>query len=118
MSEKRDLRVFLTDILTAADKIIRYNQEKNNSQSANTEKDLEAIIYNLLVLGEAARSIPEDFRKEHPEVPWKRMVGMRDKLIHQYWGMQQITIWQTITQDIPDLREKIREILDDYSNKQ
>lgn len=76
MSEKRDLRIFLTDILTATDKIIRYNQEKHNSQNTNTEKDLEAIIYNLLVLGEAARSIPEDFRKVHPEVPWKWMVGM------------------------------------------
>lgn len=105
MSEKHDLRIFLTDILTAADKIIRYNQEKNNSQNANNEKDLEAIIYNLLVLGEAARSIPEDFRKKHPEVPWKWMVGMRDKLIHQYWEMQQITIWQTITQDIQNSKE-------------
>ena len=106
MSEKRDLRIFLTDILTAADKIIRYNQEKSNSKNANTEKDLEAIIYNLLVLGEAARSIPEDFRKEHPEIPWKRMVGMRDKLIHQYWGMQQTTIWQTIIHDIPTFEIK------------
>jgi uncharacterized protein with HEPN domain len=92
-------------------------RKKIESRNASSEKDLEAIIYNLLILGEAARSIPEDFRKDHPEVPWKRMVGMRDKLIHQYWGMQQITIWNTINQDIPDIREKIRTILDNYSDK-
>ena len=95
MSEKRDLRVFLTDILNVTEKIIRYNQEKDKDAESDSEKDLEAILYNLLLLGEAARSIPEEFRSEHPEVPWKRMVGMRDKLIHQYWGMQQITIWNT-----------------------
>ncbi|MGV8110294.1 HepT-like ribonuclease domain-containing protein [Methanospirillum purgamenti] len=118
MSEKRDLRIFLTDILNATEKIIRYNQEKESSQNVSTDKDLEAIIYNLLVLGEASRSIPEDFREEHPEIPWKRMVGMRDKLIHQYWGMQQVTIWNTITRDIPDLREKIRKIIDNYSDRE
>lgn len=111
MSEKRDVRIFLTDILNATDKIIRYAKERDRSPQVNDEKDLEAIIYNLLVLGEASRSIPDDFREKHPEVPWKRMVGMRDKLIHQYWGMQQVTIWNTITRDIPDLREKIWNIL-------
>ena len=117
MSEKRDLRVFLTDILNAAEKILKYNQEKSQDAVSDSEKELEAILYNLLILGEAARSIPEEFRNEHPEVPWKRMVGMRDKLIHQYWGMQQITIWNTITQDIPDLRDKIRKILDSFTYK-
>lgn len=69
---------------------------------------MEAILYNLLVLGEADRSVPSEYKNLHPEVPWKRMLGMRDKLIHQYWGMQQMTIWNTIKHDIPDLMEKVR----------
>jgi len=111
MSEKRNINLFLTDILTACEKILRYADSIHQENGICDEKEMEAILYNLLVLGEAARSVPSEYKSLHPEVPWKRMVGMHDKLIHQYWGMQQMTIWNTIEHNIPDLMEKMRNLI-------
>ena len=71
----------------------------------------EAILYNLLILGEAAKGIPEDFRHKYPEIPWREITGMRDKIIHQYWGINQLLIWKTITEEIPPLIIVIKSIL-------
>ena len=71
----------------------------------------DATIRAFEVLGEATKKIPEEFRKKHPKVPWKKMAGMRDKLIHDYWGIEVQRIWETATEDIPLLKKQIKDIL-------
>lgn len=111
MSETRDIGVYLDDMLTAAEKITNYGKDLSCLDFIQKEEKTEAILYNLLILGEAAKGIPEDFRNKYPEIPWREITGMRDKIIHQYWGINQLLVWKTITEEIPPLIIGIKSIL-------
>jgi uncharacterized protein with HEPN domain len=63
-------------------------------------------------MGEASRNIPEEIRQQYPQVPWRKMSGMRDKLIYEYHGVDIDTVWQTLHEDIPPLKDMIQEIID------
>ncbi|MDD1728561.1 MAG: DUF86 domain-containing protein [Methanospirillum sp.] len=117
MSEPRDGLVFLEDMLIAAEKIITYTQGLTSSDISINEEKTEAILYNLLVLGEAAKGIPENIRVRYQEIPWRFITGMRDKIIHQYWGINQIQIYKTVTEEIPQLISILKPILADVDNK-
>ncbi len=76
------------------------------------KKTVNAVLRSIEVMGAASRNVPEGIRKQYPQVPWKKMVGMRDKLIHEYHGVDLDTVWQTLQEDVPPLEEKIQEIID------
>lgn len=78
-------------------------------------KTVNAVVRSLEVLGEATRSLPSDLREQYPEVPWRQMVGTRDKLIHEYFGVDLKLIWAVVKDDLPKLRPQIEEILRDQS---
>jgi uncharacterized protein with HEPN domain len=71
----------------------------------------------LEIIGEATKRIPIDFKKQHPQIPWKDMAGMRDILIHQYTGVDEDIVWKTVKQKIPPLREQIEKILQEEKVK-
>ncbi len=91
-------------------KIIKYTQS-GRSKFDREEETQNSIIYYLQILGEAASSIPQDFRDRHPEIPWRPMISMRNKLIHHYDGIDLDVVWETATVSIPDLKPKIETIL-------
>lgn len=117
MSEFRDVEVFLEDMLTSAEKITFYAHSLSSSDIIKNDEKTDAILYNLLIIGEAAKGIPIEIRKEYPEIPWRSITGMRDKIIHQYWGINQIQIWKTITEEIPQLIITIKSILAKMENQ-
>ena len=82
----RDPRVFLDDIIAACDKIQRYTRGFRFDQFRGDDKTIDAVIRNLEVIGEAARSLPADFRSSIPEVEWQRIAGLRNILAHEYLG--------------------------------
>lgn len=75
-----------------------------------TKKTREAVILNFIIMGEAIKKIPQDILLEFPEVPWKEFAGMRDKLVHDYFHMSAIIIWETIQQDLPVLLHAVNEL--------
>lgn len=98
---------------------IEYIQKKTENISYNdliVDPDLSrSIPRSLEIIGEAVRNLPSEFLDSHPDISWSKIVGMRDKLIHGYFGIKWIVVWSVITQDIPELEPKIRKILEDVS---
>ena len=83
----RDYKVFLEDIIDAIQKIHVYTTGLSFEELKNDSKTLDAVIRNLEVIGEAIKNIPEDVRKQKPDVEWKKIAGLRDILIHEYFGV-------------------------------
>lgn len=75
------------------------------------------MIRALEVIGEAAKKIPTEIKKKYPQIPWKKMAGMRDKLIHEYFGVNIKVVWKTIKKDVPELKPKIEKMLKEINNK-
>jgi uncharacterized protein with HEPN domain len=110
---KRDESVYLRHILDAIARI-EYYLEGIEQNRAIFESDLlvqDGFIRQLEIIGEAARHIPGEMREQYPAIPWRDLAGMRDKLIHHYFGVDLDTVWLTVIEDIPTLKEAISEIL-------
>jgi uncharacterized protein with HEPN domain len=102
---------YLADILDASGKISKFINGMDSAQFAGDEKTFFAVVRCLEIIGEAARKIPPSVREQHPQVPWREMTGMRDKLIHDYMGVNVTVVWKTITEDLPALEIQIYQIL-------
>ena len=81
----------------------------------NDKKTINAVIRSLEVLGEASKKIPDDLKMKHPKIPWTRMAGMRDKLIHQYFGIDIEIVWTVIKEELPPLRPDIKKLWDELN---
>ena len=90
---------------------IRKYTKRGRSRFDREEGTQNSIIYYLQIIGEAASAIPHDFRDRHPEIPWRQMIATRNKLIHNYEGIDLDIVWETVTISIPDLQSKIDAIL-------
>ena len=112
---RRDYRLYLDDILEAIAKIQKYTEGLSIEQFKDDDKTYDAVIRNFAVIGEAAKHIPPNVRKKIPDVPWRQMAGMRDKLIHEYFGVDLDIVWQTIQEDLTPLEISIKAIILDYS---
>ena len=89
------------DILNAARTAMRFAEEMDRSRFLDDEKTQSAVIHQLLILGEAVKRLSEEFRATHPQLPWKMMAGMRDKLVHEYDGVDLDEVWVTLAVDAP-----------------
>jgi uncharacterized protein with HEPN domain len=103
---------YLQDILDAIGSIARFVAGMDLEELQQDEKTLFATSRGFEIIGEAVKNIPEDFRSKYPGIPWKSIAGMRDKLIHSYWGIDIQVLWKTIGQDLPQLKIVILKILE------
>lgn len=109
----RDYRLYLDDILEAIGKIEKYTEGLNYEQFRQDDKTIDAVVMNFTIIGEAAKQIPEKIRKHYPEIPWKEMAGMRDKLVHGYFGIKYDMLWETVTERLPQLKPLIKKLLEE-----
>jgi uncharacterized protein with HEPN domain len=107
----RDYKVYLEDILEASRKIRSYTEGLSYEAFRESPMVADAVIRNLEVIGEAIKQLPEPLRAQYPDIPWKRIAGLRDILIHAYFGIDFEVIWDLITTKLPDLQNRILQIL-------
>jgi uncharacterized protein with HEPN domain len=109
----RDSRVYLEDILEATRKITTYTGSLSKAAFLEDEKTIDAVVRNLEVIGEAVKKLPEDLRARHPALEWKKMAGLRDILIHEYFGLDAEIVWDIIQNKVPALDRVVRTMLNE-----
>ncbi|AFY89207.1 HepT-like ribonuclease domain-containing protein [Chroococcidiopsis thermalis] len=112
---ERQLAEFLQDILdTIADIETFTDNVEFEAFQVNREKVL-AVIKSIEILGEAVKKVPDYIRSQYPDIPWRSIAGMRDVLVHEYWGIDVNIIWATVQEGLPSLKAAIAEIATDVS---
>lgn len=110
MFKGREMTDYLADILTAIAEIDDFTHEMNYEEFTTDKKTINAVIRSLEVLGEATKHIPAPFRKKHPDIPWSKMAGLRDVLIHDYMGVDLMTVWKVAKERLPEVKEQIEKL--------
>ena len=108
---RRGVVPVLKDVLEAIDRIQRYVGSMTQAEFLqNTEKQ-DAVVRNLEIIGEAVRNLPADFKQRHSHVQWAPIAGMRDRLIHQYFGVNWDILWDVVQDKLPTLKASVEQIL-------
>jgi uncharacterized protein with HEPN domain len=110
---KRDYRIYLKDIFDSIIRIENYVLDLNYEDFEDDRKTVDAIVRNIEIIGEATKNIPDSVRKNYPDIPWKEMARMRDKMIHGYFEISHSILWETIKHDLPFIKPKIMQILEE-----
>ena len=106
----RNWKFRLEDIVDSIELIFEYAEDVDYNSWKKDRKTIDAIIRNLEIIGEAAAHIPEDIQKQYPDIPWHQMKGIRNMLIHEYFGVDIEVLWRTVQDDLPILHKKIQKI--------
>jgi len=109
----KDNLIYLQHIRDAIERIFEYTAEGEEMFFADT-KTQDAVVRNLEIIGEAVKNISDDLRNTHPEIPWKRIAGMRDKVIHEYFGVNLRLVYDVVRRDLPELRRNIEAVLKEW----
>ena len=101
----------LLDILIAARRAVRFLESMTWEAFEQSELHQNAVMRPLEIIGEAARRVSQDTREAHPDIPWDQMVGMRNRLIHEYFRVNLTTVWETVQDDLPPLIAQIEPLV-------
>ncbi len=110
MSDRRDLD-YLGDIVEAMEEVAEFIAGMSEDQFMYDRKTQRAVVRDLEVIGEAAKALSDDVRSQNPQIPWKGLAGVRDKMIHHYFGLDYQVIWTIASDELPVLLPKVRDIL-------
>jgi len=108
---------YIEDIVDSMNKGEKFTEKMSYQDFIKDEKTIFAVVRTLEIIGEATKNIPEYLRKKYPEIPWKDMAGMRDRLIHEYFGIKLEVVWATVRVELPELKPKFQKILKDLESE-
>lgn len=115
--KKRNEKFFLSDINNSVEKILRYSHNLSFDDFYHDEKTIDAIERNFEIIGEAVKNISVKTKNKYPNVPFKQIAGMRDKLIHDYFGVDYEIIYETIKKKLPEFKLQIEKIIKEYEQQ-
>ena len=104
----RDARLYLDDMIAACEKIQRYLDDRPRGSFEQDEQAFDAVLKNPEVIGEASKRMPSSFRDAHPEIEWRDIAGLRDIIVHQYFGLDLDIVWDVVANRVPDLLIRLR----------
>lgn len=99
----RDVALALKDMRAACTKIAAYIHGRSRHESLNDEAVRDAVLWNIHVLGEAAKRVPVEFRERHAEIPWRKLTGLRDVVAHEYFALDDDILWDIVTNKLPEV---------------
>ena len=109
---KRSMELLVEDIWESIEKIERYTKGMTRESFQNDEKTTDAVVRNLEIIGEAAGRLPEDFVNRNSEIEWAKIVGLRNRIVHEYFGVDIQIIWQILEKDLPAFKASLKSIRD------
>jgi uncharacterized protein with HEPN domain len=110
---KREIGDYIQDIIDSLDKLVKFVEGMSYDEFEQDDKTVFAVVRALEIIGEAVKNIPDEVRGRYPEIPWKDMAGMRDKLIHSYFGLRLERVWETVQEEIPPLKPLFEQVASD-----
>lgn len=107
---KREPKLLVGDIMDSTYKILEYTQDLSFEEFTNDSKTIDAVIRNFEIIGEAANRLPEDFKDAHANVDWHRIRGFRNRIVHDYFGIDYSIVWEIKESFLPDLITKLKSL--------
>jgi uncharacterized protein with HEPN domain len=114
---KRDFLDYMTDICDATEEVSEFTRGMDFPEFLADKRTINAVIRSLQVIGEAAKKIPGDLRERYSNIPWRQMAGMRDKLIHEYHGVDLEMVWTAVREELPPVKPLIQRALQDMEKR-
>lgn len=111
---KKDPKIFLQHILESIIEIEKYVKDLSENEFLKSGQIQDAVIRRLEIIGEAAKNIPGDLKKQYPLIPWKKISGSRDVLIHNYFAVDTESVWETVVKDLPNLKKEIKKLQEEF----
>jgi len=111
MKARREYLDYLEDIQDAIEKIEGFTRGLDFEGLKQDERTIFAVVRAFEIMGEAAKKVPRELRNRYPSVPWKRMAGMRDKIIHEYFAVDLDVVWKAVQEDVPALKPLLRQVV-------
>ena len=111
---KREAKLLLLDISEACEKIFRFTENMSYSEFTSDDKTSDAVIRNLEVIGEAANHLPELFISSHPEIGWSKAIAVRNRVIHEYFGVDYAILWNILHNYLPEFYKSVQQVIAEY----